>query len=87
MNYETNIHMFWYLQLFWQLFQKYHKLFVHGFNSEQRFHQTHGQMMIKQGSSLQHCITMRCYLIKNANFSGKKWYLVFNVLFAISNAV
>ena len=58
MNYETSIHT--------------HK-FVHGFNSKQRFHQTHhGQMMLQhvRYSSVKCCMTMKCYL-KDANFQGK----------------
>ena len=80
MNYEMNIHTFW------QFFD-----FVHGFNSEQRFHQTHHRLTMLQRharcSSVQRQPTMRGHLIKNAYFRGKKWCLVFNILFGVSNIV
>ena len=76
MNYDTSIHTF---------------AFVHGFNSLQRFHQTHhGRMMLQQHvrcSSVQCRMIMKCYVIKNANFCGKKWCLAFNALFDFSNVV
>ena len=66
MNYETSIHTF---------------EFVHGFNSEQKFHQTyHGRMMFQRHvrcSSVQCRMTIKSYLIDNTNFLGKRWCLAF----------
>ena len=66
MNYETSIHTF---------------EFVHGLNSEQRFHQTyHGRVMLQlhvRCSSVQGRMTIKSYLIDNTNFLGKKWCLAF----------
>ena len=76
MNYESSIHTF---------------EFVHGFNSGQRFSQTHhGRMMLQRHvkcSSVQCRMTVQSYLIKNANFRGKKWCLAFSTLFDVNNAV
>ena len=66
MNYETSIHTF---------------EFVHGLNSEQRFHQTyHGRVMLQlhvRCSSVQGRMTIKSYLIDNTNFLGKRWCLAF----------
>ena len=62
MNYETSIYTF---------------QFVHGFNSNQRFHQSHhGRIMLQQHvrfSSIQRCKTMES-LIKSINklFNNKR---------------
>ena len=68
MNYETSIHTF---------------EFVHGFNSEQRFHQTyHGLMRLQRHvrcSSVQCRMTIKSYLIDNTNFLGKRRCLAFSM--------
>ena len=68
MNYETSIHTF---------------EFVHGFNSEQRFHQTyHGRMRLQRHvrcSSVQCRMTIKSYLIDNTNFLGKRRCLAFSM--------
>ena len=68
MNYETSIHTF---------------EFVHGFNSEQRFHQTyHGRMRLQRHvrcSSVQCRMTIKSYLIDNTNFLGKRRCLTFSM--------
>ena len=60
MNYETSIHT---------------SELVDGFDSEQRFHQTHHvQIMLQRHvkcSSVQHRMTMKHYLIKSTNLRGK----------------
>ena len=57
--------------------------FVHGFNSEQRFHQIyHGRMMLQRHvwcSSVQCRMSIKSYLIDNTNFLGKRWYLAFSM--------
>ena len=68
MNYETSIHTF---------------EFAHGFNSEQRFHQTyHGRMRLQRHvrcSSVQCRMTIKSYLIDNTNFLGKRRCLAFSM--------
>ena len=67
MNYETSIHTF---------------EFVHGFNSEQRFYQTYGQMMLQRHvrySSVQCRMTIKSYLIDNTDFVRKRSCLTFSV--------
>ena len=65
--------------------------FVFRIVSEQRFHQKHhGRMMLQRHvrcSSVQHVIwPWNSYLIKNANFHGKKkkWCLAFNALLTLA---
>ena len=56
--------------------------FVHGFNSDQRFHQTYGRMMLQwyvRCFSVQCRLTIKIYLTDNTNFFGKKWCLAFSM--------
>ena len=56
--------------------------FVHGFNSDQRFHQTYGRMMLQRHVrcfSVQCRLTIKVYLTDNTNFFGKKWCLAFSM--------
>ena len=69
MNYKTSIHTF---------------EFVHGFNSEQRFHQAyHGRMMLQQHarcSSVQYRMTIKSYLIETHIFLVKDDILLFQCI-------